>query len=98
MATSPSNRPTLACRVHVSPQVRMQATGDEAVLLDLASERYFGLNAVGTRIWQLVSVDPDVTTAFRTLQSDYDVPPAQLEHDLLTLLGQLADAGLVTLE
>ena len=98
MATSPSNNITLACRARVSPQVRMQATGDEAVLLDLASEHYFGLNAVGTRVWQLLSLDPDVTTAFQTLQSEYDVPPAQLEHDLLALLARLAHAGLVTIE
>jgi hypothetical protein len=76
----------------------MQATGDEAVLLDLASEYYFGLNAVGKRAWQLLSADPSVKSAFNALQSEYDVDAAQLEGDLLALLQQLADAGLVRIE
>jgi hypothetical protein len=78
--------------------VRIQATGDEAVLLDLASERYFGLNAVGARTWQLLSTDPSAEAAFNTLLGEYEVAPAQLEHDLLVLLKQLADDGLVTLD
>jgi hypothetical protein len=75
----------------------MQVTGDEAVLLDLASERYFGLNAVGTRAWQLLSTDPSVEAAFDVLLSEYDVTPEQLERDLLVLLKQLADDRLVSL-
>ncbi len=78
--------------------MRMQQTGDEAVILDLASEQYFGLNAVGTRMMQLLQHDPDVQAAYRTLLDEYDVAPAQLEHDLLALLTQLADAGLVSIE
>ena len=93
----PDIAPTLACRAHPSPHVRIQVTGDEAVLLDLASERYFGLNTVGTRTWQLLSVDPSVQIAYDTLLVEYEVAPAQLERDLLTLLAQLADGGLVTL-
>lgn len=76
----------------------MQDTGGDAVLLDLASEQYFGLNAVGTRAWRLLQENPDVQAAFDTLLAEYDVPAKQLEHDLLALLAQLADAGLVTIE
>ena len=98
MPPTPAIAPTLACRVHPSPHVRIQATGDEAVLLDLASERYFGVNAVGARAWQLLSTDPSAEAAFNTLLGEYEVTPAQLEHDLLALLKQLADDGLVTLD
>jgi hypothetical protein len=78
--------------------VRLQQTGDESVLLDLASERYFGLDAVGTRVWHLLEADPDVRAAHAALVSEYDVDAERLEADLLTLLQQLADAGLVTIE
>jgi len=76
----------------------MQRTGDEAVLLDLASEQYFGLNKVGTRLWELLQQDGDMSAAYRTLLAEYDVPPERLEQDLLALLGQLTDAGLVALD
>ena len=89
---------TLACRARPSSQARLQQTGDEAVLLDLASEHYFGLNAVGTRVWRLLEQDPDVQAAFATLLTEYDVAPEQLERDLLVLLEQLSQAGLVTVD
>ncbi|MDB6162676.1 MAG: coenzyme biosynthesis protein PqqD [Xanthomonadaceae bacterium] len=89
---------TLACRARPSAQVRLQQTGDEAVLLDLASEYYFGLDAVGTRVWRLLEKDPDVRAAFDVLVAEYDVSADRLESDLLALLQQLSDAGLVTLE
>ena len=98
MSPVPARSLTLACRARPSAQARLQQTGDESVLLDLASERYFGLDAVGTRVWQLLEADPDVRAAFAMLVREYDVDAAQLEADLLALLQQLADAGLVAIE
>ncbi len=48
-ATSPSV--TLESILRHSGEVLQQEVGGEAVLLDLASESYFGLDPVGTRIW-----------------------------------------------
>ena len=70
----------------------------QSVLLNLATGMYFGLDAVGTRVWQLLEADPDVQAAFAALAGDYDVDAAQLEADLLALLRQLADAGLIAIE
>lgn len=98
MVPVPARSLTLACRARPSAQVRLQQTGDESVLLDLASEQYFGLDAVGTRVWQLLEGDPDVQAAHAALAGEYDVDAAQLEADLLALLGQLADAGLIDIE
>lgn len=98
MVPVPARSLTLACRARPSAQVRLQQTGDESVLLDLASEQYFGLDAVGTRVWQLLEADSDVQAAHAALVSEYDVDAAQLEADLLALLGQLADAGLIDIE
>ena len=46
---------TLASRVIVPDDVLFQELNGEAVILDLASERYFGLDGVGTRFWELIS-------------------------------------------
>ena len=95
---SPIPAPTLACRVQPSPQAMLQITGDEAILLDLRSEHYFGLDPVGTRLWQLLSVDPELGAAHGALLAEYDVTAERLEQDLLALVAQLADAGLVTVD
>ena len=89
---------TLEARVAVSPEVMLQEVGGEAVLLDLKSESYFGLDEVGTRIWRLVEDDGRLKVVHAKLLDEYDVEPARLEEDLKELIGRLAEAGLVNVE
>lgn len=89
--------PTLTDTATPSPEVLFQEVAGEAVLLDLASETYFGLDDVGTRIWQLLQDHGSLRTVYDTMLNEYDVEPARLEDDLLTHVAQLADAGLITL-
>lgn len=92
----PESTLDLNARVKPSPDALIQPTGGEAIVLDIASERYFGLNQVGARLWELLQADPDLGAAHRQLLTEFDVAPAQLEHDLLTVVADLAGAGLVT--
>ena len=87
--------PTLSHRATPSEDVMFQDVGGEAVLLNLASERYFGLDPVGTCIWNLLVQDPRLQPAYERLCAEFEVEPARLESDLLDLVGQLAEAGLV---
>jgi len=87
--------PTLTDSVTLSQEVLFQEIGGEAVLLDLASESYFGLDDVGTRIWQLLQEHSSLRKVHEVLLDEYEVAPARLEQDLLRHLGELADAGLV---
>ena len=67
----------------------------EAVLLNLQSGTYFGLNEVGTRIWTLFGEKKSLRQVFETLKQEYDVAPETLEQDLLRLVGELKTKGLV---
>jgi hypothetical protein len=87
---------TLAHHVQHSQEVLVQEVGGEAVLLDLASERYFGLDPVGARIWALLDQDQPLQEVLETLCGEYDAPRERLQEDLLELVATLADAGLVT--
>jgi hypothetical protein len=66
----------------------------EAVILDLDRGIYFGLNAVGTRMWQLIERHGRLKAVFEDLCHEYDVAPDVLERDLLELVGRLAEARL----
>lgn len=66
----------------------------EAVILDLASGAYFGLNEVGTRIWQLIERHGRLQIVLDELRREYEAAPDDLERDLLDLVGRLAEAGL----
>jgi hypothetical protein len=83
-------------RLRPSPEALSQAVAGETVLLDLRSEKYFGLNAVGTRVWDLLQETDDVRAIRERLLAEYEVAEAQLDADLDELLGRLLAAGLVT--
>lgn len=77
------------------PDVLAQTVVGESVLLDLRSQKYFGLNEIGTRVWQLLQQGGDVAAVQARLLEEYDVAPDQLVRDLDELLERLLRAGLV---
>jgi hypothetical protein len=81
-------------RVYVRPNVIFRALGDESVILNLDSGVYFGLDEIGTRIWQLLE-QRDVGEVCETLQSEYDVPAERVEADVTALIDRLSAKGLV---
>jgi len=86
---------TLANRAQVPPHVLVRFLDDEAVLLNLDSERYFGLDPTGTRMWQLATAAPNIDGAYQQLLAEYDVAPEQLLDNLRELLGTLVENGLL---
>ena len=84
--------------ITLSPEVISQEVSGETVLLDLDSENYFGLDEVGTRIWQLIKETNDLAAIYQTLLAEYDVSEERLKQDLDTLLGEISQLGLVTPE
>ncbi len=88
----------LSSNISISSEVFTQEVDGETVLLDLQSENYFGLDEVGTRIWQLLQEHNELQKVYNILLEEYDVDATQLEHDLQVLLDKLLDAGLITVE
>jgi hypothetical protein len=84
--------------ITLSPDVISQEVSGETVLLDLESENYFGLDAVGTRIWQLIKENDDLQAIYNTLLEEYEVEEQRLQTDLEAILGEVTQLGLVTLE
>jgi hypothetical protein len=82
-------------RVVPAENVLVRELAGESVLLDLESEAYFGLDEVGTQMWEALTVQPSVDAALRALLQTYDVPPNELRDDLERFVGELAQAGLV---
>ena len=81
--------------ISISKDVLTQELQDETVLLDLDSENYFGLDSVGTRIWQLLNEGQDEVAIVNTLLDEYEVEREVLEKDISGLLSRLNEAGLI---
>lgn len=84
--------------VVLSPDVLSQEVSGETVLLDLESECYFGLDAVGTRIWQLIREGGELRTIYNTLLEEYEVEETRLRADLEALITDACEQGLITLQ
>ena len=80
--------------IQPSPDVLFREIDKECVLLDLGSGTYFGLNAVGARMWQLIGQHAGLRTVFDQLCEEYDVAPDVLERDLIALVARLEKARL----
>jgi hypothetical protein len=90
-------RVSLESRVAISDDVVFRELEGEAVILNLESGTYFGLDPVGTRIWSLLQEDGSLRRAFEALLQEYDVAPEKLEGDILRLVEELRAKGLVRL-
>jgi hypothetical protein len=82
-------------RVRVAPDVLFRMVSDEAILVNLNTEVYLGLNAVGARMWDVLNSASSIEAAYETLLGEYEVEPQQLRADLEELLGQLLGQKLI---
>jgi hypothetical protein len=71
---------------------------DAMVLMDLASGRYFTLNDVAGRIWELLATPRSMADIVAELAAEYDVKPERLISDVLTLTERLVELSLLVRE
>lgn len=98
-----SRRPSKAgelghVRVRVSPDVVFRELEGELVLLHLRTGVYFGLDPVGTRVWQLLAGGRSLPEILEILVDEYDVGKRRAAADLQDLVGALSENGLVDVD
>lgn len=86
---------TLASSVRIRDDVLSRDLQGEQVILDLSSGVYFGLDPVGTRIWHLVQEYQPLQKVLDSLLEEYEVTEVQCTQDLLHLVTQMVEKGLV---
>jgi hypothetical protein len=79
----------------VSPDAIFRDLEGEAVVLDLGRGHYFGLNAVATRIWQLIEEGALAGRIVSTLAAEYEAAPEVIEADVERLVEALESRGLL---
>lgn len=67
----------------------------EIVMMDLEKGRYFSLNGVGSRIWEIIEKPIEVNKLVESLLEEYDVNRNECEENVLEFLGKLNDANIV---
>ena len=67
----------------------------EGLLVHLGSGTYFGLNQVGTRIWELITDGNTIDSIVRKLLTEFDINEDRLRRDVSDLVDQLLGKGLL---
>ena len=85
----------LSEKVHVARDVMARKVGDETVMLDLANGTYFGLDPVGTRIWELMGEGMTLAEICDVMMNEFEVSRDVIERDVARLADELAERGLI---
>ena len=67
----------------------------EAVLLNLTSGVYFGLNETGTRVWQLLEAYGDIPQVIERMANEFAADQASIEADVRRLVHDLTEMRLL---
>ena len=88
---------TLDAQLRIPTHVTSSFVDEDAVLLDTRINQYFALEDVASRVWKLLKGGKGLREIHQILHDEYAVQPAELERDMLELVGQLMENGLVEL-
>ena len=86
---------TLSTRVSVPDEVLCRDLGTEAVVLNLVSGQYYGLDETAFRMWSLLQQHSQVGSVFQVLLDEYDVDKDELRHDLTSFVDLLCSRKLL---
>jgi hypothetical protein len=86
---------TLAATLRIPAHVLFTTVAQEAVLLNTVTNKYYSLNEVGARVWNLLAEGKILKEAHTALLEEFEVDSPQLEQDILELVQHLRENGLI---
>jgi hypothetical protein len=86
---------SLSDRVRVPGDVLISNLQEESVILNLDSERYYGVDDVGTRFLSVLNSSDSIEAAYEMLRNEYDVDADSLQRDLIELVEELVKQGIL---
>ena len=84
-------------RVLIPDEIVLQQVENESVVINLLTEKYFGLDEIGTQIWIAITSTSSIQEAIEELLSEYEVGKNHLEQDVFELAQELEEFGLISL-
>lgn len=71
---------------------------DEKVMMSVEKGQYYGLDPIGSRVWELIEKPVKVTELIDALLLKYDVDRETCERDVLAFLEELHERGILQVE
>jgi Coenzyme PQQ synthesis protein D (PqqD) len=83
-------------RIRRNPEIVHSAIDGEVVMMSLDKGEYFGLNAVGSHVWNRLQEPRSMGELCRHLQEKFEVSDEQCRQDVARFLSQIAECGLIS--
>ena len=79
-----------------NPELLAVDMDGETVMMDMESGNYFGVNAVGSHIWEVLETENKVTAIIETVSSQFEVKDGDtVQEDIMAFLGDMVEQRLV---
>lgn len=96
----------LARKKEITPNTRLQRKSDllfneidgEVVMLSIENNEYYGMDKVGSRIWELLKQQMSYKDLVAKLMDEYEVSEKQCKEETISFLQKLADKKLVVIK
>lgn len=83
-------------RLHRNPDMVFSTIDGEVVMMSVEQGEYFGLNAMGSEIWNALAEPRSLEDLCRALRERFDVSETQCREEVARFLADIAHSGLVT--
>ncbi len=70
---------------------------NETVMMSIEKGEYYGINSVGSRIWELIDSPEKVKDICKTMCEEFNVTPGQCRDDVVYFLNKMAGKGIITI-
>lgn len=81
--------------VQLEPTLLYSKIGDEIVLLTVESGKYFKVDAIGSRIWEIIKEPITIEALCSQLVEEYDTTMEQCQKDIMPFLEKLKTDQLI---
>ena len=87
----------LAKEINISSDALVQEIDNEMIILNVKTERYFGLDSVAMDMWKRLEKHKNPQAVITEMLHDYDIDEKTLSQDIDQFLDSLNQAGLISL-
>ncbi|MFW5656028.1 MAG: lasso peptide biosynthesis PqqD family chaperone [Bacteroidota bacterium] len=89
------NKLTISSTVQRNPDMLFNQLDGEVIMLSIENSEYYGMDAIGSRIWELMEKPIAVDVLVDSLIQEYDVEKAQCTTDVIEYLEELKKKNLI---
>jgi len=85
-------------RFRLNQELLSSEIDGETIMMSIDNGKYYGLNTVASRIWEILKEEPLFSEIIDLLTAEYDIEKAQCESETKEFLNNLIENKLIRIE